>query len=43
MGGFLQRRGFDWDVAQEVIDRIWQELELARVMPRSIQEQRWDR
>ena len=43
MGGFLQRRGFDWDVAQEVIDRIWQELELTRPLPRSIQEQRWDR
>ena len=43
MSGFLQRRGFDWDVAQDVIDRIWQELELSRVPPHPIQEQRWDR
>lgn len=30
MGGFLQRRGFGWGVAGEVIDRLWQELEEAR-------------
>ena len=43
MGGFLQRRGFDWDVTQDVIDRIWQELEVSRVLPHSIHEQGWDK
>ena len=42
MGSFLQRRGFDWEVAQAVIDRIWQELEAARVLSHTIQEKRWD-
>ena len=31
MGGFLQRRGFDWAVAQDVTDRLWQELEASRI------------
>ena len=42
LGSFLQRRGFDWEVAQAVIDRIWQELEEARVLSHTIQEKRWD-
>ncbi len=42
MGSFLQRRGFGWDVAGEVIDRVWQELELSRALPHSTQEQGWD-
>ena len=36
MGGFLQRRGFDWDVARDVIARIWQELEEARIPSRNV-------
>lgn len=42
VGGFLQRRGFDWEVARDVIDRIWQELEEARVSSRAVQEERWE-
>ncbi len=42
MGSFLQRRGFGWDVAGEVIDRIWQELELSRALPHPTQERGWD-
>ena len=42
MGSFLQRRGFDWEVARDVIDRIWQELEEARVSSRAVQEERWE-
>ncbi len=38
MGGFLQRRGFGWDVAGDVIDRIWQELEVSRALSRAIRE-----
>ncbi|MCY4080738.1 MAG: RecX family transcriptional regulator [Caldilineaceae bacterium] len=42
VGSFLQRRGFDWEVAREVIDRIWQELEEARVSSSAVQEERWE-
>ena len=42
VGSFLQRRGFDWEVARDVIDRIWQELEEARVPSRAVQEERWE-
>ncbi|MDE0430853.1 MAG: RecX family transcriptional regulator [Caldilineaceae bacterium] len=42
VGSFLQRRGFDWEVARDVIDRIWQELEEARVSSRAVQEERWE-
>ena len=42
MGSFLQRRGFGWDVTGEVIDRIWQELELSRALPHPTQERGWD-
>ena len=42
MGSFLQRRGFDWDVARDVIDRIWQELEASRVLSHASQEQESD-
>lgn len=42
VGSFLQRRGFDWEVAHDVIDRIWQELEEARVSSRAVQEERWE-
>lgn len=42
MGSFLQRRGFDWEVARDVIDRIWQELEEERVLSHAIQEKRLD-
>ncbi len=38
MGSFLQRRGFDWEVARDVIERIWQELEEARVPSHPVQE-----
>lgn len=42
MASFLQRRGFGWDVAGEVVDRIWQELELSRALPHPTQERGWD-
>ena len=42
MGSFLQRRGFDWEVARNVIDRIWKELEEARVPARAAHEERWE-
>ena len=42
MGSFLQRRGFDWEVARDVIDRIWQELEEARVPAPAAHEERWE-
>lgn len=42
MGGFLQRRGFDWEVSRNVIDRIWAEVEQARLLSHSAQETRYD-
>ena len=42
LGSFLQRRGFDWNVARDVIDRIWRELEGARELPDAIPKERWD-
>ena len=42
MGSFLQRRGFNWEVARDVIDRIWKELEEARVPARAAHEERWE-
>lgn len=39
LGSFLQRRGFNWDVSQDVINRIWQEMEESRLIDRSFQEQ----
>lgn len=42
MGGFLQRRGFDYEVARGVIDRIWQELEEERLLSHAVQEKGWE-
>ena len=42
MGSFLQRRGFDYEVARGVIDRIWQELEEGRVLSHTVQEERYE-
>ncbi len=42
MGSFLQRRGFDWDLARDVIDRIWHEVEEARLLSHSVQERHCD-
>ena len=41
MGSFLQRRGFDWEVARGVIDRIWQELEEERVPSHAVRKKRF--
>ena len=30
LGGFLQRRGFGYDVVKETVDRLWRELRAAR-------------
>jgi len=29
LGGFLQRRGFDYDVVKETVNRLWQELRVS--------------
>lgn len=38
MGSFLQRRGFDWEIARKVIDGIWQELERSRLQSQALPE-----
>ncbi len=42
LGAFLQRRGFNWNVARDVIDLIWRELEEARELPDAIPKERYD-
>ena len=42
MGSFLQRRGFDYEVARGVIDRIWKELEEGRVLSHAVLKKRYE-